>query len=74
MTGAFDGHRKAALVLQAGAGDAAWQDFALLIHKLQQEVRIFVVNVLDTGALEAAVFFQAGLRTDLVYRCRPNNW
>lgn len=57
MTGAFDGLGYFALVFQAGAGQSAGQNLALLVEQLQQEVTILVVDVLDTGFLEAVVFF-----------------
>ena len=43
------------LELKAGAGNTTGQDAALLVDELQQEVRVFVVDVLDTGFLKAAV-------------------
>jgi len=55
VTGLSHGLRHFALEFQAGAGDAAGQQAALLVHKLQQEVRVFVINVLDAVLLEAAV-------------------
>lgn len=55
MTGFCHGLSHFALEFQAGAGDTAGQQAALLIHKLQQEVRVFVIHVLDAVFLEAAV-------------------
>ena len=49
----------ATLVFQAVACDAARQEFALFVDKLKQEVRVFVVNVLNAEFAEAAVFFTA---------------
>ncbi len=55
MTSALDGLRHFALVLQRGSSNAAGQNAALLIHKLQQEILVFIINVLDAVLLEAAV-------------------
>lgn len=57
MAGAFNGAGYTALVFQAVACDAAWKQFALLIDELQQEIRVFVVNIFDTELTEAAVLF-----------------
>lgn len=57
MAGALNGLCHAALEFQAGAGQAAGQQAALVVDKLEQKVCVFVVNVFDTGALEAAVLF-----------------
>jgi hypothetical protein len=70
VTGTLDGHCKAALVLQAGARDATWQDFALVVQEFPQEVWILVVDVLDPVALEAAIFLGHVGRLDLVYSRR----
>lgn len=72
MTGTFDGRREATLEFEARASNATRQDLSLLIHKLEQEVRIFVVNILDPCALEAAVFLLLGLRLDAVDRGGSN--
>lgn len=73
MACALDGDGKAALVLEAGAGNAAGQNLALLIDKLQEEIGVFVVDVLDPVLLEAAVLFRFGLRPNLIDRGRPND-
>ena len=46
----------AALILQRRAGDAAGQDFALLVQELLKELGVLVVDVLDAALLETAVF------------------
>jgi len=56
VAGLSNGLGHFALEFQAGAGEAAGQHAALLVHKLQQEVRVFVVHVLNAVLLEAAVF------------------
>jgi hypothetical protein len=53
-----------ALELQAGTRDAAWQNAALLVHELQQEVRVFVINILDAVLLEAAILLAGILLVD----------
>ena len=55
VTGLSHGLSHFALEFEAGASNAAGQQAALLVHKLQQEVRVFVIHVLDTVLLEAAV-------------------
>lgn len=55
MTGAFNGLGYFALVFQAGTGQATGQNFALFVKQFQQEVAVFVVDVLDPGFLEAVV-------------------
>src|SRR5690606_4925963 len=52
---ALDGLSHLLLKLQTCTGESAGQDLALLVNKLQQEVRILIVNVLDSILLEAAV-------------------
>jgi hypothetical protein len=52
------------LELQAGARDATGQDAALFVHELQQEVRVFVVYVLNAVLLEAAIFLARILLVD----------
>lgn len=69
MTGAFDGLGHFTLIFQAGAGQPAGQDFALLVEQFQQEVAVFVINVFDTGFLEAVVFFAVlGFRDGFVLK------
>jgi hypothetical protein len=62
VAGLCDGLGHFALKLQAGAGEAAGQHAALLVHELQQEVRVFVVHVLNAVLLKAAVFLAGVLR------------
>jgi hypothetical protein len=50
-----------ALELQGSTGDAARQDLTLLVEELLEELRVLVVNILDAGFLEAAVFLLANL-------------
>lgn len=57
MASAFDGRSDHALVLERVARQAAREDFALLVDEVEQEVRVFVVDVFDPEAAEAAVFF-----------------
>ena len=57
MTSAFDGGRHAALVLEAVAGNATGEQFALFVDELEQKVGILVVDVLDPEFAEAAIFF-----------------
>lgn len=52
----LDGGRNTALVLQRVTGDATGQNFTLIVDKLEQKVRVFVVDVLDAVFAEAAVF------------------
>ena len=59
MAGAFNGCRYAALVFEAVARDTARQQFALLVDKLKQKIRIFIVDILDAEFAEAAIFFAA---------------
>jgi len=51
----LDGVTDLTLVLEGVAGNAAWENLALLVHESEEEVRIFVVDVLDAVALKAAV-------------------
>ncbi len=46
MTGTLNGLGHAALELQRSTGDAAGQDFALLVEELLQEFGILVVDAL----------------------------
>ena len=64
MAGSLDGLGHFALVFRGSAGDAAGQDLTLLVDKLQQEVGIFVVDVLDAVLLEAAIFLSLGIDRD----------
>ena len=59
MTGAFDSLGYFTLKFQAGSGDPAGQNLALFVEQFHQKVRVFVINVLDTRLLEAAVFLAA---------------
>lgn len=55
VTSTLDGLSYAALELEAGAGDTAREDLTLLVEETLEEVRILVVDILDTALLEAAV-------------------
>lgn len=66
MTRLFDGLSHFALVLQRGAGQAAWQNFALLIAEHQQEISVLVVDVLDAFLLETAVLLRLGINADWI--------
>lgn len=57
MTGTFDGLTHFALVFQAGARDTTGQNTALIVEQFQQEIGVFIIDVFNTGFLEAAVFF-----------------
>lgn len=72
MTCTLDSDRQPALKFQASASDATREDLALLVDKLEQEVRVLVVDIFDTSALEAAVFLLAGLGADSVDRGRSD--
>ena len=61
MAGALDSFGHFLLILVGSTGDAAGQDFALLVDELQQEVCIFIVNILDAELFETAVFLALGL-------------
>lgn len=51
----LDGLPYFALVLQGSTGQAAGEDFTLLVAKHQKEIWILVIDVLDALHLEAAV-------------------
>jgi len=55
VTSTLDGLSYTALELEASTGDTAWEDLALLVKETLEEVRILVVDILDTALLEAAV-------------------
>ena len=55
MTRTLYGLCHAALELQRSAGNAARQDLSLFVEELLEEFGIFVVDILDTALLEAAV-------------------
>ena len=55
MTGTLHCLCYAALVLERSACDAAWENLALLVEELLEELRIFVVDVLDAALLETAI-------------------
>ncbi len=59
MTGTLNCSSYTTLVFQAVACDTTWKQFALFVDELDQEVRVFVVNVLDTKFAETAIFFAA---------------
>jgi len=72
VTCTLDGHCEAALILEACACDATWQNLALVVQEFPQEIGVFVVNVLDPVALEAAVFLRHVGRLDLIHSRRPD--
>jgi len=57
VAGPLHGGSDTALVFQAIARNTAGQQFALLIDKLKEEIRVFVVDVFDAKFAETAVFF-----------------
>ena len=57
MTRAFDGSSYAALIFQAVACDAAWEQFALFVDELEQKICVLVINVFDAEFAKTAVFF-----------------
>ena len=57
MTGTLDGGSHLLLVLLRGTGQAAGQQFALLVEEFLEKLRVLVVDVFDAGFLETAVFF-----------------
>lgn len=52
------------LELQASARNTTGQDATLLVYELQQEVRVFVVYVLNAVLLKAAIFLARILLVD----------
>jgi hypothetical protein len=68
VPGAFDGYRQATLKFQAGSSEAARQNFALRIDKLQEELGIFVVDILNASLFEATILLLLGLASDAVDR------
>jgi hypothetical protein len=68
----LDSHREATLIFQACTSDATWQDLALVVQEFPQEIGVFVVDVLDPVALEAAVFLGHVGRLDLIHSRRPD--
>lgn len=74
VTGTLNSIANLTLVLEGVAGNAAWKDLALLVHEGEEEVRIFVVDVLDAVTDEAAVLLFAstnlriGKELDIVSR------
>ena len=57
MAGTLNGSSYPALILQAVAGDTARQQFALFVDKLEQKVRVPVIDIFDTELAKTAVFF-----------------
>jgi len=47
MTGTLDSTRKLTLVFGTYTGNAAWQDFALIVGEAVKSIYIFVVDVFD---------------------------
>lgn len=60
----LDGLTHFTLVLQAGAGEAAGKDLALLVHEAHQEVLVLVVDVGDPHLLETTVLLLRRLDGD----------
>jgi hypothetical protein len=73
--GTLHGLGHLALELEGSARDAAGKDLALLVEELLEELRVLVIDILDAGLLEAAVFLLANLYgrrvqiTDFVVVC-----
>ena len=44
-----------ALILQGSTGDTAGKNLTLLVQELLEELRILIVDILDTTLLEAAI-------------------
>ena len=59
MTCALNGSRNAALVFQAVACDTAWEQLALFVDELKEEICVLVINVFDSKFAETAVLFAA---------------
>lgn len=57
MAGTLHGLSHAALELQRSACDTTGKDLTLFVEELFEEFRILVVDIFDTAAFEAAVFF-----------------
>jgi hypothetical protein len=74
VAGTLDSITDLTLVLKGVAGNTARENLALLVHESEEEVRIFIVNVLDAVALKAAVLLFAstnlriGKELDIVSR------
>ena len=58
MACALDSFGHFFLILVGSTGDAARQNLALLVDELQQEVSIFIVNVLDAEFLKRQYFLR----------------
>jgi hypothetical protein len=61
MTGALYGPCQLALVLRAGAGDAARKHLALVVEITLELIRVLEVDVLDTGLRELTLSLLAML-------------
>jgi len=61
VAGTLYGLSHTTLELEGSACDAAGQDLALLVKELLEELRILIVDILDAGTLEAAVFLLLGI-------------
>lgn len=53
----LNGGRHPSLILQGISRDAPGQQFALLIHKLDEKIRVLVIDVFDAELAETAIFF-----------------
>ena len=60
MASTLDSFGHFLLILVGSTGDTTGQNFTLLVDKLQQEICIFIVNILDASFLETALFFTLG--------------
>ncbi len=60
----FDRFGHFPLILQAGAGDPPRKDLSLLVHQLQKEIRVLVVDVFPAVLLEAAILLPLRLDVD----------
>jgi len=72
VTSTLDGLSYTALELEAGTGDTAWEDLALLVKETLEELRILVVDILDASLLEAAVLLLFTIyrqRCEVAYFC-----
>ena len=57
MAGTLNGGSYFLLELLRSTGQAAGQNFTLLVEELLEEFSVLVIDILDTGFFEAAIFF-----------------
>jgi hypothetical protein len=72
VTGALHRYGEAALILEARACDATWQNLALVVQEFAEEIGVFVIDVLDPVALEAAILLGHVGRLNLIYSSRAD--